>query len=451
MRSWLIIACITAIFSQQTLAQDKARELDSIVNHWTALAKFSGTVVVAQKGKKILHNGYGVISHDQGKRPDSNTLFITGGLTEMFTSALVFKLQEDGKLSIKDTLAKYLPEFSFSRQVTLQHLLSHTSGIYDYMKDDSFYVGGIVTPRKREDIIRFFNNKPLAFKPGKGFSNSVSDYYLLGMVVEKVTGTTYYEALRKYIINPLKMENTGFNYGFFASWDKAQGYSILNQQRLIPAFPPDSTVSYAAGGLFTGSQGMYKFAEAILKQQLLKKSSWQIMTTASPQNGQYAHGFELAELGGKKAIGHTAETFGFVHCLYVIPEDSTVIIIMSNDFESEIFYMLNDITAALYNQPYSLPKPRSSVFLEETRLKHYEGRYEFDNGMDLNVYSRDKLLWGKISGGEEFTMLADVIPDEFFMSSADVSFRFIRDRKTNLVTHIIIRQNRKETTGKKWQ
>ena len=158
MRSWLIIACITAIFSQQTLAQDKARELDSIVNHWTALAKFSGTVVVAQKGKKILHNGYGVISHDQGKRPDSNTLFITGGLTEMFTSALVFKLQEEGKLSIKDTLAKYLPEFSFSRQVTLQHLLSHTSGIYDYMKDDSFYVGGIVTPRKREDITRFFNN-----------------------------------------------------------------------------------------------------------------------------------------------------------------------------------------------------------------------------------------------------------------------------------------------------
>lgn len=449
MKIWLIIACTAFVCINRTHAQDKAKELDSVISHWTGLAKFSGTVVVAQHGEKIIHKGYGLLSHHQERKPDEKSLYITGGLTEMFTSALVFRLQEEGKLSVKDTLGKYLPGFPFSNKVTLAHLLSHTSGVHDYMSDDNLYTAGITTPREREDIINLFKDKPLTVEPGTKFFPSGSDYYLLGMVVENVTGTSYYDALRKYIITPLGMENTGFDYGRFASWDKSQGYSILNTQRLLPAFAIDSTVSFASGGLFTGSEGMYKFAQAMLGNKLLKKSSWQTMTT--PQKDSFAYGYELATIAGKKAIGHTAETFGYVHCFYVIPEDSTVIIIMSNDFESEIFYILDDITAVLYNQPYTLPKPRSSVFLEESRLKHYEGRYEFEEGMDLNVYSHDKLLWGKIAGGEEFTMLADVKPDEFFMSSVDVEFRFIRDKKTNLVTHVIIRQNRKELLGKKWQ
>jgi len=449
MRSWLLIACITVIFTQQAQAQDKARELDSVASHWTALAKYSGTVLVAQKGKILLHKGYGLKSHHQEKQPDENTLYVTGGLTEMFTSALIFRLQEEGKLSINDTIAKHLQGFSFGNKVTIKHLLSHTSGIHDYMSDDGLYTSGITTSRERAEILNIFKDKPLAFEPGKAFRSSASDYYLLGMIVEKVTGLTYYDAMRKYVINPLGMENTGFDYGRFASWDKSQGYSILNNQRLLPAFAIDSTIGYASGSLFTGTRGMYKLAQAMLANKLLKKSTWQTITT--PQYDSFAYGFETNTLAGKKAIGHTGETFGFVHCMHVLPEDSTVIIIMSNDFESEIFYLRDNIIAALYNQPYTLPKPRTSVFLEETRLKHYEGRYEFDEGMDLNVYSRDKLLWGKISGGEEFTMLADVVPDEFFMNSVDAEFYFIRDKKTNLITGVTIRQNRKEITGRKWQ
>ncbi|MBZ0100298.1 MAG: beta-lactamase family protein [Taibaiella sp.] len=450
MKKWLTAVCIMFALAGNIHAQDKPRELDSIVLHWTALGKYSGTILVAQKDKILLHKGYGIISHHQeGKRPDENTLYITGGLTEMFTSALVFRLQEEGKLSIKDTLSKYLPEFPFSNKVTIGHLLSHTSGIDDYMMDDSLYMMGTTTPRERKDITGIIKRMPLSSEPGKEYKPSASNYFLLGMVVEKVTGTGYYEAMHKYIITPLGMKNTGFNYGGFGSWDKSQGYSILNYQRMLPAFPVDSTVSFASGALFTSTKGMQKLAQAMLGNKLLKKSSWQTMTTA--QVDSFAYGFEVRELAGRKAIGHTAETYGYVHCFYVLPEDSTVIVILSNDFESEIFYILDDIIAVLYNQPYTLPKPRSSVFLEEARLKHYEGRYEFENGMDLNVYARDKLLWGKMNGGQEFTMLADVIPEEFFMSSADVEFRFVRDRKTNLVTHIIIRQNRKEITGKKWQ
>ena len=104
----LLTTCVLLIWANKTIAQDKQRELDSIITHWQSLAKFNGTVLVAQHGKTILHKGYGILAVDNGNRLDEKTLFITGGCTEMFTATVIFKLQEEGKLNIEDKLSKYL-------------------------------------------------------------------------------------------------------------------------------------------------------------------------------------------------------------------------------------------------------------------------------------------------------------------------------------------------------
>lgn len=449
MRKILLCAVLFLTATANAQVKDKSSELDSVLRHWEGLAKFSGTVLVAQHGKIILHKGYGVAISDQGLRPTEKTLYITGGATEMFTSAVIFKLQEEGKLSLNDTITKYLPEYKMYSDVTIRHLLSHQSGIFDYLSNDTLYNNSVSSPTDRSVVINNFKNRPLAFKPGTATLQSASNYYLLGMIIEKVTNNSYYETVRKYTLNPLSIENSGFNFAGFASWDKAQGYSILNTMRMIPSFPMDSTVSFAAAGLFTNTNGLYKWGNALLQNKLFKKDSWKTITTE--QGGNFAYGWETKDVFGKKAVGHTGETFGFLSCFYVIPEDSTIIILLSNDTESEIFYIFDNLASVLYKQPYKLPSKRTAVFLELIKLQQYEGRYEFENGMDLNVYAKDKLLWGKAGNQSEFTMLADLVPDEFFMSTADVEFRFIRDKKTNLVTHIVIRQNRKEQIGRKWQ
>mgnify|MGYP000474390735 CR=1 FL=1 len=449
MRKLLAFTACIILIGTNAIAKDKDKELDSVVTHWKNLAKFNGSALVMQHGKELLYKGYGIRAVDYGNISAEKTLYMIGGATEMFTSAIVFKLQEEGKLSINDTLSKYLPDFPNSRKITLKHLLSHSSGIYDYMNNDSLYTIGVVTPVERSVMLSYFKNKPLAFKPGSQVQYSTSNYYLLGMVIEKAADTNYYAAMRKYILDPLGIENSGFNFGGFASWDKAQGYSILNTMRFIPAFNIDSTISYAAAGLFTSAEGMKKFFNAMMSNKILKKSSWETMTTE--QGGGFAYGWQVKDIYGKKAIGHTGETYGFASTFFMIPEDSTVIILMNNDFESEVFMIADDIAAVLYDQPYELPARREAVFLEQRRLESYEGRYEFPDGADLNVYARDKLLWGKMTNGEEFTMLADKKMDEFFMSSVDVEFYFIREKGTNLVTDVIVRQNRKEIKGHKWQ
>ena len=448
MRKLLALA-IGILITGQASARDLQRELDSVMSHWESLAKFSGSVIVAQHGKIILNKGYGVMVGGGGQRPYDRTLYLIGESTEMFTSALIFKLQEDGKLSVNDTIGKYIPEMAGFGKITIKDLLTHRSGLHDYFYDETFQQGSIYTPRKTEDIIAAIKSMPLAFDPGTTYKHSFSNFYLLGLVAAKASGKTYYEALQKQILQPAGIRDAGFNFGGLASWEKAQGYSVLNTTRMVPAFPSDSTATASAAGMYTSATSMYSWAHALLAGKVLKRTTWQTMTNELGNN--YAHGWETFNMFGKTAVGHTGEIMGFVNEFYVIPEDSTVIILLSNDFESETDLILETVVSAVYEQPYKLPAARIPVFLEYRKLEQYEGRYEFEGGADMNVFIKEKQLWGDTKGQEEFTMVADAKPDEFYMISADVSFKFERDRKTNLVTHIIIRQNRKEIKGRKWQ
>lgn len=442
-----VITLLAVLLPALSGAQDKVKEIDSVIKHWQGLMKFNGSVLVAQHGEIILHKGYGIRAVDRGDIVAETTLYMVGGLTEMFTASIIFKLQEEGKLSIEDKLGKYIPGFPNADNIQLKHLLSHQSGIFDYMNSDTLYDLSIASAKDSATMLSIITSQPQQFEAGTAFQYSTSNFYLLGKVIEQAADTNYYDAARKYVLNPLNIENSGFAFGMFASWDKAQGYNILNNQRYIPSFPPDSTISYAAAGLFTSTTGIYKFVNAMLHNKLLKKSSWGAMTTEHG-NG-YGYGWIVDTLFDKIKVGHTGESYGFVSSVDVIKEDSTIIVILSNDYESEIFRMRDDIASILYNKPYKLPRKREHVFLDRMKIEQYAGRYEFEHGKDMTLYYKDKLLWGKIQGQKEFTLLADLEPDTFFMSSVDVEVYFKRQKKTNLVTEMIIRQNRKETVGHK--
>lgn len=430
-------------------AKGITQELDSIMTTWYGLAKFSGTVLVAQHGEVLLHKGFGIRDASMGDSCTQHTIYPIGGSTAMFTSTLVHVLQQKGKLSIDDTVSKYFPKYKHAGQITIKNLLTHTSGIPDYLMDDTFYSKGIFIPRTAKDIYYAFKDKPLLFSPGDSTAVSTSNYFLLGKIIEQVTDTTYYASMRKYVLDELGIEHTGYNFGGYSSWDKAQGYSILNQYRMVPAFVMDSTVSYAAGGMFTTTEGLYKFAQAILNGKLLPKKTWEKMGSA--EKGVYGKGFYATDIFGRQAMGHMGETYGFLSKFIVAPEDSTIIILLSNDMESEITYAQDCMIAALYEQQYVLPKPKQPVFLEPERMKDYEGMYEMEGGYDMRIFVKDKLLWGSVKGQPEFTLLAEERRDHFFMATIDVEFTFIREKGTNLIKGVIMRQNRREYKGRKWR
>src|SRR5687767_11723839 len=201
---------LATFFSCTTRAQPSTRLLDSMANLYAQLKDFNGSVLVAQKGNVLLEKGYGYKDVTQKTKVDANSLYQYGSVTKQFTAALVMYLQEKGKLNVEDKLSKYYPDLPFADSVSIYHLLTHTSGIYNYTNNGSFMAAEAVKPANDQKILALFRDQPLQFKPGTKFSYSNSGYSLLGYIIEKASGKPYEKLMREVILDPAGMSTAGF-------------------------------------------------------------------------------------------------------------------------------------------------------------------------------------------------------------------------------------------------
>lgn len=443
----LLLVAIVQLLTSPLLAQSKTRKLDTLIGTYTQQMKFNGTILVSKGNDILLHKGYGYCDVSRNSGCDTNSIFKIGDITQVFTSALVFKLDEEGKLSINDKVSKYLPDYPGGDKITLTDLLTHRSGIPDYIKDDEFINSNMYNPTKPEKVINSFKDKPLLFKPGTEYGYSNSNYFLLGYIVDKATEEGYYKLMHKYVFEPLKMNSSGFDLPGLASWDKAQGYTILNQFRVLPSYPADSSVTSAAAGMFSTAADLHKFTNAMLKGKLLSDSLWKVVT--SPYKKGNAYGWDIQKAYGKKALRHKGDELGFVSSLMVLPEDSLSVIILCNDKEVHIDDVQNDVLAIVYDKPYELPKLKTHVTLPYAKLKEYTGRYEMDGGFDLNLYIENGILMCQVGTSDGVGLFAEK-PDYFFLRIVDAQFHFTRG-KDGKVDGVILNEGGRIKKGRKWQ
>ena len=238
MKKVLISIAVLIIF-HNCFAQDDAARLDTLLNAYQQLGRFNGSALVAKNGTVLLNKGYGYRNHEAGVLNDEHSIFQMGSVTKQFTSAVILKLQAEHKLSVSDKLSKYFPEYPKGDSITIKELLTHTSGIYNYTNNGDFMKNEITKPKTREEMMALFENKPLDFSPGTSWSYSNSGYSMLGYIIEKVTKSSYEQAVRKYIFSPLKMTQSGFDFAALKSPDKTTGYLVLISHApllLIPRF-----------------------------------------------------------------------------------------------------------------------------------------------------------------------------------------------------------------------
>ena len=162
--------------------------MDSYMQAWTDMNMFSGTVLVAKDGNIILHKAFGKSNIDRNIDNTCDTRFRIGSLTKAFTAIVVLQLEQQGKLSTKDRLSKYIPDHTQADDITLDMLLNHRSGIVDHTTLPDFQTHRRMDVCPLEETIAAFKNLPLEFEPGTRFKYSNSNYILLGFIIEKVTG-----------------------------------------------------------------------------------------------------------------------------------------------------------------------------------------------------------------------------------------------------------------------
>lgn len=427
------------------IAQDTTAKLDSLVSAYHKLHRFNGTVLVAQQGKILLDKAYGYQRTADKTLNEPGTIFQLGSVTKQFTATVILKLEEQKKLSLQDKLSKYFPDYPKGDSITIENLLTHTSGIYNYTNNREFMQNEVTIPASREKIMGLFKDKPLNFSPGTKWDYSNSGYSMLGYIIEKAAGKPYEQVMRAYIFGPLHMDHTGFDFKNLKDSKKSTGYFNISDTSSTPAPSVDSTISYAAGAMYSTTADLYKWHQAAQQYKIISKADWERAYT--PFMNHYGYGWESDSIAGKRKVSHGGGIHGYVTTIVRVPEDDVCIIVLDNAADKEVGKIGQSLLSILYKQPYTLPYERIAIQVPEATLKQYEGEYNLFPNFNIVMTVKNGMLIGQPTGQAESPLFAEK-EDFFFLKIVNAQIRFTRNDNRE-ITGIILYQNDREMPGKK--
>lgn len=362
---------VLLISTNVSFGQDKAKQIDKLMSLYSEYGQFNGSILVSEQGKIIYKKGFGMANMEWEIPNKPDTKHRLGSVSKQFTALLILKLVEEGKLKLDVPIATYLPDYPKKNAdiITLHHLLTHTSGIPNYTSFPNFFKEVSRNYFTPEDFVKQFANLPLQFTPGEKFAYSNSGYFLLGYIIEKVSGKTYEQNLQETIFIPLKMNNSGYDNSNVILKNRASGYE-KNGNVYVNAPFIDMSIPYAAGSLYSTVEDLFLWDKALYSNQLLTPKSMDLFfgSHISTGYGSYAYGWNIDEISnGKekiKILEHGGGINGFNTVISRIPSNKSLVVILNNTGGTYLNEMNKAIQAILYNKPYEMPKMSMAIALQ---------------------------------------------------------------------------------------
>ena len=370
------VAILVLLFlTSFVLSQEKADKIDGLMKLYFDYGQFNGTVLVAESGKIIYKKGFGLADMEWNIPNKPDTKFRLGSITKQFTSMLILQLVEEGKLGLEDKLSDTLPYYrgDTGKKVTIHHLLTHTSGIPSYTNLPNFGREISRNPYPVEEFVKKFCSGDLEFEPGAKFSYNNSGYFLLGAVIEKVTGKPYEKALEERIFKPLGMKNSGYDRHDTIMLGRAAGYErSLEGYTNAPYL--DMSLPYAAGSLYSTVEDLCIWDQALYTDRLLSTKMKELLFKPHVQNPGGAYGYGWGT-GKKKLpqskreipfVAHGGGINGFNTLIERYVDDRHLIVLLNNTGGTNLGEMSTGIGRILYGEPYDPPKKSIARTLYET-------------------------------------------------------------------------------------
>jgi CubicO group peptidase (beta-lactamase class C family) len=358
---YCIIFFVLFALTPMAFAQDKAKQIDELMHRYVENGKFNGTVLVAEHGKVIFKKGYGLANMEWNIPNTPDTKFRLGSLTKQFTAMLVMQLVEQGKLKLDGKITDYLPDYpkATGDKITIHNLLTHTSGIPNFT--DLPALGAVNrNPYKPADFMKTFSGLPLKFEPGSTFAYSNSGYFVLGVIIEKVTGKSYDKVLQVNIFTPLQMNNTGYDVFATILPKRAAGYEKWGWWQYYTAPYLDMSIPYAAGSLYSTVEDLALWDQALYTDKLLPAPAKAILFTPFKNGYAYGWGVYKMQIGQLKdsvsVTSHQGGISGFNTSIIRVPNDKNLVVLLNNTGSTNLGDMQDNILKILYNQPFDLPK-----------------------------------------------------------------------------------------------
>lgn len=383
----------------------------------------SGTVLIAQNGQVLLSQGYGPADREQDRPNTPQTKFRLGSLSKQFTAAAILVLEQQGRLRVDDPLARYYPEFPRAGEITLHHLLSHTSGIPNYNQRPD-YGDKMLLPWTIEQVVSWMRPDSLEFDPGERFSYSNSNYVLLAGIIERVSGQTYARFLQEAIFAPAGMNDTGQDLHTRVLPHRATGHVSFGEE--VERAPyRDMPFMSGAGSLYSTALDLLRWDQALYTDRILTAESRQKMFT--PHSATYGYGWFVEDRGGHRCVSHRGEINGFIVSLDRYVDDRIVVVSL---FNYESVFARRAIRGlcelALGGEPPPFLSPQL-VPVSNELLRAYAGTYLLSGSDTLRVAARDGTLRVRATGQPHDLAAVAQSESMFWVRGLKSMIRFDRD------------------------
>lgn len=417
------------------------KSIDSLVLEQIKPNEPGVAILIAKKGKVVYEKAFGSANLELNVPLQPDMIFAIGSITKQFTAVAVLQLAEQGKISLQDSIQKYIKDFPFKGYtITIENLLTHTSGIKDFMTIDHPGQNVLRWDFTPQQIIDHFKNEQLEFKPSSKYNYTNSGYTLLGRIIEVASGKSYYNYLLENVIRKAGLKNT-----FFANADTIIPKRVSSYTRDRGFYDNFDYMSmsfgYGCGDLLSNAEDLFKWNTALLSGTVIKRETLEKAFTAYKLSDgtytTYGYGWIIDNVGAVKRIHHQGQMIGFVATEKYFPTEDVFVATLANVKSPEDKTDFSDNRYRLYENISLLSLGKrlaKEVIVSDAVLDSYIGTYKatFKRNQTLTIYKRGNSLYADLSNGTGSNMLLVAQSDtKFFLPdivSVPTTFEFIVEK-----------------------
>ncbi|MDD4847163.1 MAG: serine hydrolase [Bacteroidales bacterium] len=423
----LLIAFLIVFLSQLCFAQtfDKTK-LDNYFNALEENNKFMGSVAVSKNGDFIYTKSIGYADIESGIKASENSKYRIGSISKSFTTVLILQAVEEKVIDLNQTIDKWFPSIKNAETITVQHLLSHRSGIHNFTNNKD-YLTWCTEPKSEKEMVAIIAKGGSDFMPDSKAEYSNSNFVLLTYILEKELKKSYSDLLQERIIKRIGLKNTDVFGKIDPKNNECRSYKFSETWQVEPE--TDYSIPLGAGAIISTPIDLTKFADALFAGKLLKEESLELMKTIKDR---YGMGLVQLPFYDKIGYGHTGGIDGFSAVFSHFSDGDISYALTSNGTN----YMNNNISiailSAVYDKPYDIPD--FSVYeVSSEDLDKYLGVYASEQlPLIITVTKDDKTLIAQATGQASFPLEATG-KDKFQFDRAGIVLEFNPTMKTMIL------------------
>jgi CubicO group peptidase (beta-lactamase class C family) len=431
MRKSILLLTFAFLYSlvsaQQKGDKQFVSEFNKLLSAQFKANETGAAALVARNGEIIYKRALGMANLELNIPMQVDHIFRIGSITKQFTAVAILQLMEQGKLSLQDDITQFIPDYpTQGYHITIEHLLTHTSGIKSYTEMDDFEER-MPLDFKPLDIITHFKNQPMDFAPGTQWKYSNSGYFLLGYIIERVTNKSYAEYIEENFFRKIGMSNSLYGSNSKIIKNRAYAYS-KGEQDFENAQHLSMTQPYSAGSIMSTVEDLYKWHQALHSYKIIKKENldkaFARYKLIDGKETDYGYGWGFNNVQESPTIEHSGGINGFLTIGIYVPNEDVFVAVFSNCECNPPMDVAVKLAALAIGKPYKY----KGIIIDSTKLQNYTGLYENEKGERRIITSVDNKLYSQRGENKKY-IVTPFQEDKFFFENFMTIIEFSKNSK----------------------